>query len=88
MDPNKPWKNRCFENCTAKELQVPIFRDGKCVYDRPELASIRDYVQAQLDKEIWKEEQRFENPHSHYLDMTPDYYEMKMSLLYESRQEK
>lgn len=88
VDPNKPWKNRCFEDCTAKELQVPIFRDGKCVYDRPELASIRDYVQAQLDKEIWKEEQRFENPHSHYLDMTPDYYEMKMSLLYESRQEK
>ena len=38
-------------------------------------------MQRQLDTEIWEEEQRFENPHSHYLNMTPDYYEMKMSLL-------
>ena len=87
VDPNKPWKNRNFTNCTAKELQVPIFIDGKCVYERPALNAIRDYVQKQLDTEIWEEEQRFENPHSHYLDMTPDYYEMKMSLLYLSRQE-
>jgi nicotinate phosphoribosyltransferase len=86
VDPNKPWKNRCFEaGCTAKELQVPVFLSGKCVYERPTLSGIRDYVQKQLTTEIWKEEQRFENPHTHYLDMTPDYYEMKMSLLYESR---
>lgn len=88
VDPNKPWKNRSFENCSAKELQIPIFKEGNCVYERPTLADIRAYVQEQLDGEIWKEEQRFENPHTHYLDMTPDYYEMKMSLLYESRQEK
>lgn len=88
VDPNKPWKNRSFENCSAKELQIPIFKEGNCVYERPTLADIRAYVQEQIDGEIWKEEQRFENPHTHYLDMTPDYYEMKMSLLYESRQEK
>lgn len=89
VDPNKPWKNRSFEStCSAKELQVPIFKDGKLIYQRPALTEIREYVKEQLSKEIWKEEQRFENPHTHYLDMTPDYYEMKMSLLYESRQEK
>lgn len=81
VDPSKPWKNRSFTDCTAKELQVPVFKDGKCVYERPALSEIRDYVQLQLDTEIWEEEQRFENPHSHYLNMTPDYYEMKMSLL-------
>ena len=43
---------------------------------------IRDYVKRQLATEIWQEEQRFENPHKHYLDMTPDYYELKMSLLH------
>jgi nicotinate phosphoribosyltransferase len=86
VDPNKPWKNRSFEaSCTAKELQVPVFLNGTCVYERPTLSAIRDYVQNQLETEIWKEEQRFENPHTHYLDMTPDYYELKMSLLYESR---
>lgn len=81
VDPSKPWKNRSFTDCMAKELQVPVFKDGKCVYERPALTEIRDYVQRQLDTEIWEEEQRFENPHSHYLNMTPDYYEMKMSLL-------
>ena len=35
----------------------------------------------QLNNEVWQEEQRFENPHRHYLDMTPAYYEMKMKLL-------
>ena len=37
----------------------------------------------QLTEEIWEEEQRFINPHIHYMDMTPDYYELKMSLLHE-----
>ena len=32
-----------------------------------------------------EEEQRFVNPHKHYMDMTPDYYDMKMSLLNDSR---
>ena len=30
---------------------------------------------------MWPEEQRFENPHVHFLDMTPSYDEMKMELL-------
>jgi len=27
------------------------------------------------------EEQRFENPHRHYLDMSPSYYQLKLDLL-------
>ena len=37
--------------------------------------------------EIWQEEQRFENPHGHYLDMSPSYYQMKMQMLNRSAQE-
>lgn len=44
-------------------------------------------MKLQLEKEIWPEEQRFENPHKHYIDMTPEYYEMKMSLLHDTRKE-
>ena len=43
-------------------------------------------MKAQLDHEIWEEEQRFENPHRHYLDMTPAYYELKMDLLSKTRE--
>ena len=41
--------------------------------------------QAEGLTEAEKEEQRFENPHEHYLDMSPAYYEMKMDMLHESR---
>lgn len=85
VDPEKPWKNRFFENCTVKELQQLVVKDGKRVQPKSDLEEIRAYVKQQLDKEIWQEEQRFENPHKHYLDMSPDYYEMKMSLLHDLR---
>jgi nicotinate phosphoribosyltransferase len=85
VDPEKPWKNRVFERCEAKPLQTLVVKDGKKVGESKSLSEIRDFVKAQLDNEIWAEEQRFENPHIHYLDMTPEYYEMKMQMLYESR---
>ena len=86
VDPLKPWKNRRFENCTAKKLSRLYVKDGRRTENLPPLSEIRDYVRHQLEKEIWQEEQRFENPHRHYLDMTPDYYDMKMSLLHKTRQ--
>ena len=85
VDPLEPWRIRHFEGCTAKKLLVPIFRGGKLVYNMPALRDIRAYVQYQLKNEIWEEEQRFENPHAHFVDMTPAYYEEKMNLLARSR---
>ena len=85
IDPIKPWKQREFVNCSAKKLLKLYVKDGKRVENLPTLAEIRDYVKNQLDNEIWQEEQRFENPHVHYLDFTPNYYEMKMNLLYKTR---
>ena len=82
VDPVAPWRQRTFDNCTGKELQVPIFKEGKLVYEQPSLEEIRSYVNQQMKEEMWLEEQRFENPHVHYLDMTPNYYDMKMELLY------
>lgn len=88
IDPEKPWKNRYFENCSVKNLQKLVVKDGKRVSEKQDLKAIQQYVQKQLETEIWQEEQRFENPHKHYLDMSPAYYEMKMSLLHESRNER
>lgn len=87
VDPVKPWKNRSFVGCTAKNLRRLYVKDGRRTEELPKLIEIKNYVRHQLEHEIWQEEQRFENPHRHYLDMTPDYYEMKMSLLYETRKQ-
>ena len=81
VDPQKPWKNRTFEGCTMKNLRRLYVQDGKRTQELPTLGEIRDYVKSQLKDEIWEEEQRFQNPHEHYMDMSPAYYEMKMDLL-------
>lgn len=85
VDPIKPWKNRFFEGFSAVNLRRLYMRGGKRVEQLPTLDAIRAYVQKQLTEEIWPEEQRFENPHRHYLDMTPMYYELKMGLLDDMR---
>lgn len=81
IDPQKPWKHRVFTGCVARELQVPVWHDGKRVQKERSLDEIAEFVQGQLDHEVWPEEQRFDNPHVHYLDMSPEYYQMKMELL-------
>lgn len=87
VDPVNYWKNRCFVDCTFKPLQKQIFKDGELVYELPSLEEIKSYVQNQLTYEIWEEEQRFENSHSHYMDMSPAMFELKMGLLHESNRQ-
>lgn len=87
VDPVKPWKNRFFENCTAKKLQQLVMKEGKRIGKSVATAEIAAFVEKQLKTEIWDEEQRFENPHIHFMDMSPAMYEMKMSLLHESRKD-
>lgn len=85
VSPAKPWKQYSYENYTSKPLLKLIFKDGKQVYQKPTLNEIRQYVNQQLNNEIWSEEQRFENPHQHYLNMSNKLYNTKMNLLYEKR---
>ena len=81
VDPRKPWKVRSFENCTARKMQKQVIKNGKRTEAEISAKKIAVYVKEQLSNEIWDEEQRFENPHYHYIDMTPAYYEMKMDML-------
>ncbi len=81
VDPLEPWKVREFSDCSGKLLQKPVIKGGELVQKLPSVRNIQKLVRDQLDGEIWPEEQRFENPHRHYVDMSPRYYEMKMDLL-------
>lgn len=81
IDPKMPWKDIVLRGCTVKPLLRRIIENGKKVYLIRDIKEIRDYVEKQLREEIWPEEQRFENPHVHHMDMSPDYYESKMRLL-------
>ncbi len=81
VDPARPWKQLRFQNCMAKKLQKKVVENGRRTFDPVPVPEIAAFVKRQLETEIWKEEQRFENPHPHYLDMSPAYYQMKMVLL-------
>ena len=81
VDPEKPWKSMAFTDCTVRELQETVMVDGRRTKPSPSIEQVRSYVKQQLEQEIWPEEQRLENPHTHYLDMSPAYYQMKMELL-------
>ncbi|MDE6108105.1 MAG: nicotinate phosphoribosyltransferase, partial [Oscillospiraceae bacterium] len=82
FDPIDTWKRKTFENFTAKELLVPIFRGGKLVYELPSIEDIRAHCAHDLSLQ-WEEVKRFENPHNYYVDLSQKLWDLKQELLKE-----
>ncbi|MCL2253743.1 MAG: nicotinate phosphoribosyltransferase [Lachnospiraceae bacterium] len=84
FDPNEPWKKTILDSGSyiIRELMIPIFRNGKCVYASPPVMAIREYCQQEL-LTLWDETRRFVNPHLVYVDLSKDLYDMKINLLSE-----
>lgn len=80
FDPAETWKTKTLENFDARELLVPIFKDGKQVYASPSAKEIRAYCFAQIDT-LWDEVTRFENPHTYYVDLSQKLWDIKMNLI-------
>ncbi len=80
FDPVYTWKRKTYENYEAKELLLPIFKDGECVYESPSTTEIRDYCKGEVDK-LWDEVKRFENPHTYYVDLSENLWTIKQELL-------
>ena len=80
FDPEHTWKRKLVKNYYARPLLQRIFKDGECVYDTPSVGEIRKYCDGQLDT-LWDELKRFENPHTHYVDLSMKLYETKQKLL-------
>ena len=80
FDPNATWKTKTLTDFTARELLVPIFKNGECVYEQPSINEIADYCREQVDL-LWDEVKRFENPHTYYVDLSKKLYEIKGILL-------
>ena len=83
FDPEAVWKRKTVYNFEARELQVPIFRNGELVYELPSLEEIRAYCAAQVDT-LWEEVKRFDNPHSYYVDLSQKLWDIKQAMLLEA----
>lgn len=82
FDPIETWKRKKIENFEIRELQQPIFKEGKCVYQSPDLADIKNYCAKEVET-VWDEVKRFENPHRFYVDMSQKLWSARQKLLAE-----
>lgn len=82
FDPAEPWKKTKLAggSYTMREIMVPVFLKGECVYTSPKVMEIRDYCKQELDT-LWDETKRFVNPHQVYVDLSKKLYDIKIDLL-------
>jgi len=80
FDPENPWKKKNLTNYTVVELQQQIFKNGKLVYDIPNLNEIVTYSKNQLNT-LWDEIKRIENPHKYTVDLSKELWQLKNTML-------
>lgn len=82
FDPNATWKKTRLEggSYVMKEILVPVFKNGQCVYESPSVMEIQKYCKEQLDT-MWEESRRLVNPQEVFVDLSDRLYEVKKGLL-------
>ncbi|MBQ2753054.1 MAG: nicotinate phosphoribosyltransferase [Firmicutes bacterium] len=83
-DRSEKWKRMTLKPGTYKlrELLVPIFVNGECVYESPKVMDIREYCKKELDT-LWDEHKRLNNPHIVPVDLSDKLDGLKHKLICE-----
>ncbi|MDR1800373.1 MAG: nicotinate phosphoribosyltransferase [Lachnospiraceae bacterium] len=82
FDPIETWKKTKFKGgtYTIKEILVPVFKNGECVYKTPSVNDIAKYCKAEKET-LWEETTRLFNPHQVYVDLSDKLFAVKKELL-------
>ncbi len=82
FDPIDTWKKTKLSggSYTIREILVPIFRNGECLYRSPSVMEIAEYCKREKDT-LWDETKRLFYPHQVYVDLSQKLYDVKNSLL-------
>ena len=82
FDPIETWKKTLLPggSYTMRELLVPVFRKGDCVYESPSVKEIQNICRRELNT-LWEESKRFEYPHQTYVDLSRKLWNLKNNLL-------
>lgn len=82
FDPIATWKKSTIigGTYTLRELLVPVFLKGQCVYENPSAMEIRDYCTGELNT-LWDETRRLVNPQNVYVDLSKPLYDLKNQLM-------
>ncbi len=82
FDPLDTWKKTLLPSHTyyTKELLVPVFKNGNCIYKSPSVMEIREYCKEEMDT-LWEESRRLEYPHRTHVDLSQKLWDLKNNLL-------
>jgi nicotinate phosphoribosyltransferase len=84
FDPIYTWKKRVLTNFYCKELLVPIFIDGKKVYNSPNIKEMQQRATEQKNS-FWQEYHRILNPHVFHVDLSEELWNLKQDLIHLER---
>ena len=81
FDPMDTWKKTKLAGgtYTVREILLPIFKNGECLYKSPTLKEIAAYCREEKDT-LWDETKRLFYPHRVYVDLSQKLYAVKQSL--------
>ena len=54
------------------------------MYHNPSLEALKEYCKIEIDG-LWDEVKRFENPHTYYVDMSKNLWQLKQDMLEKCR---
>ena len=82
FDPIETWKKTKLPggSYTMREILVPVFRNGECVYQSPSVKEIAQYCRQEKDT-LWDETKRLFYPHEVHVDLSQSLYDVKKALL-------
>ncbi|CAI2570778.1 nicotinate phosphoribosyltransferase [Apilactobacillus kunkeei] len=78
--PQYTYINKTLTDFDARPLLKDIYKDGKLVYDQPELADIKQYSEDVLSS-LWPEYKRELNPQEYPVDLSTKCWNNKMSII-------
>jgi nicotinate phosphoribosyltransferase len=86
--PKARWKKMKLAggSYTLRELLIPVFRQGKKVYESPSVMEIRAYRASEMDT-LWEEYKRLVNPAILPVDLSDQLYTLKEEMLLEYKKE-
>lgn len=82
FDPISTWKKSTLKGGTyhIRELLIPVFQNGQCIYESPKTMEIKKICEKELDT-LWDENRRLENPQDVHVDLSRKLFNLKNSLL-------
>ncbi len=80
IHPLETWKQKELTNYQARDLLVPIFKDGQLVYQTPNIEETKTYCNDEFNT-LYEEIKRIDNPHEYYVDLSDKLRKLKEELI-------